>query len=191
MTDTVTQQKPLRADARRNRDRLLAEALQAFDQDGPDACLEEIARRAGVGIGTLYRHFPTRQDLQEAVFLDQAEELRRKGEKLLDNPDPLAGLVSWLRLQLDMGSFKRKLGTAVLCAKLREGSPIQQSYSKGRAVGAVLLQRAKDAGQVRSNVDLGDLLHLVHGIVLITEESPDAAEKVARMFDLIVAGLRP
>lgn len=191
MTEIVTTKRPLRADARRNRERLLTEALQAFDREGPDACLEDIARRAGVGIGTLYRHFPTRLDLQEAVFLDQMEELRRRGVELADDPDPLSALVSWLRLQVDMGSFKRKLGTAVMTAKHREGSPIQECYSRACDAGSVLLQRAKDAGQVRTDVELDDVTRLLHGVVLTGDEVPDNAARVSRLLELIVAGLRP
>lgn len=183
--------RPLRADAQRNRDRLLDVAVRALADGGADVTLEAIAREAGVGIGTLYRHFPTRQDLQEAVFLDQVEELRRRSEELANDPDPLASLVSWLRLQVDMGSFKRKLGTAVMTAKRREGSPIQESYGRACTAGAALLQRAKDAGQVRADVELDDLTRLLHGVVLTADEEPDGNQRMARMFDLIVAGLRP
>lgn len=190
MPDIVTSQRPLRADARRNQERLLAEAREAFNRDGPDACLEDIARRAGVGIGTLYRHFPTRQDLQEAVFLGQAEELGHRADELANDPDPLEGLISWLRLQVDFGCFGRKLGTAVMTAKHREGAPIQQACSQARDRGAVMLRRAQDAGQVRGDVDLGDLLRLLHGMVLATAETPDTSEQVDRMFALVVAGLR-
>src|SRR6266699_4143127 len=92
------QDRPMRADARRNYGRLLAAALAAFSEQGADtASLEEIARRAGVGIGTLYRHFPTRQALLEAVYRDQVEALRARADDLLENAPPADALAEWLR----------------------------------------------------------------------------------------------
>ncbi|MGH8922872.1 MAG: TetR/AcrR family transcriptional regulator, partial [Actinomycetes bacterium] len=141
--------RPLRADARRNRDRLLAAAREAFAEQGGDAALDEIARCAGVGIGTLYRHFPTRQDLMEAAFLDQAQELQAKAVELAADPDPFSALVTWLRAHMVAGARGRSLASTVMCAKHQQGSPINVACTQMAAAGAALLVRAQAAGQVR------------------------------------------
>src|SRR6202167_2768563 len=103
MSETVVRKGPRRADAQHNYDVILATARAAVAERGGDIVLEDIARDAGVGIGTLYRHFPTRQDLLEAAFLDEAVELGEYAEKLAHESDPLAVLVTWLRPQLVFG----------------------------------------------------------------------------------------
>jgi AcrR family transcriptional regulator len=178
-----------RADAQRNYDRLLAVARAAVAERGGDIVLEDIAREAGVGIGTLYRHFPTRQDLLEAAFLDEALELRDRAEELVDEPAELEALVGWLRLQLDFGAHGRSMGAAVMNAKHVEGSEIQLACVAMRASGAVLLERAQAAGFIGEKVDLSDVLRLIHAIVIANEQSPDAAQ-LQRMFDLVIAGIR-
>lgn len=184
--------RPLRADAARNRCKLVEVAHVVFEEDGPDASLETIAKRAGVGIGTLYRHYPTRQALQEAVFLGSAEELRRRAEELVDAPDPLDALVTWLRLQVDFGSLGHNLGAAVMNAKHQEGSEIQVTCAHARDSGDRLLTRAKEAGVVRADVALSDVLRLLHGIVITAGAREDGSqERIDRMFDLVLAGLRP
>ena len=106
---------PMRADARRNRDLLLSAALAAFTEHGADdVSLEEIARRAGVGIGTLYRHFPTRQDLLEAVYRDQVEALCARAADLLGEPSPADALATWLRAMIAFSTTKRSLVTSML-----------------------------------------------------------------------------
>lgn len=190
--NTGPKARPLRADAVRNRCKLVEVAHVVFEQDGPDASLEIIAKQAGVGIGTLYRHFPTRQSLQEAVFLGSAKELRRRAEELVDAPDPMAALVTWLRLQIDFGSLGHNLGAAVLNAKHDEGSEIYLACAQGREAGDRLLTRAKEAGSVRADVVLSDVLRLLHGIVMTAGARDDESQpRMDRMFDLIVAGLRP
>src|ERR1022692_4931729 len=105
---------PMRADARRNRDLLLSAALAAFTEHGADdVSLEEIARRAGVGIGTLYRHFPTRQSLLEAVFRDQVDALARQAEELGRASSPGSALEEWLRAIMAFGRTKQSLNTAL------------------------------------------------------------------------------
>src|SRR5450432_1475305 len=97
-----TTARPLRADAQRNQQRLVSAAMAAFTEHGADdASLEEIARRAGLGIGTLYRHFPTRQALLEAVYQDQIEALRVRADQLLESDSPADALASWLRAMAD------------------------------------------------------------------------------------------
>jgi AcrR family transcriptional regulator len=189
MSEATTTRAPRRADAQRNYDRVLAVAREAVAARGGDIVLEDIARDAGVGIGTLYRHFPTRQDLLEAAFLDEAVELRERAEKLAHEADSLGALVSWLRQQLDFGAHGRSMGAAVMNAKHTEGSEIQLACVAMRESGDVLLKRAQEAGAVRVGVDLPDVLRLIHAIAIANEQAPDPGQ-VQRMFDLLIAGIR-
>src|SRR5580698_8209824 len=110
MSDTVVRKGPRRADAQRNYEIILATARAAVAERGGSIVLEDVARDAGVGIGTLYRHFPTRQSLLEASFLQEAEELRDRAVALADEPEPLEALVAWLRLQMDFGAHGHSMG---------------------------------------------------------------------------------
>lgn len=189
MSQGTAAERPRRADAQRNYERILAVARAAVVERGADIVLEDIARDAGVGIGTLYRHFPTRQDLFEATFLDEAQELRVRAEDLADGPSPLDALVGWLHLQMDFGAHGHSMGAAVMNAKHTEGSAIQQACIGMREAGTVLLHEAQAAGTVRPDVDMGDVLRLIHGVVLVNEQTPDP-DRAARMFDLVIAGIR-
>jgi AcrR family transcriptional regulator len=188
MSQATTTPRRRRADAQRNYERILAVGRAAVAARGDSVVLEDIARDAGVGIGTLYRHFPTRQALFEAVFLDEVEELRERAEGATEDPSPLDALVSWLRLQMDFGAHGRSMGAAVLNAKHTEGTAINLACTDMRNAGTALLRRAQAAGEVRADVDLTDVLRLIHGVVLANEQAPDA-ERVARMFALVIAGI--
>ncbi|HEY5272740.1 MAG TPA: helix-turn-helix domain-containing protein [Acidimicrobiales bacterium] len=188
MTEATATKASRRADAQRNYDRLLVVAREAVAARGADIVLEDIARDAGVGIGTLYRHFPTRQDLLEATFLDEAVELREYAEKLAHEADALGALVSWLRQQIDFGAHGRSMGSAVMNAKHTEGSEINSACVAMRESGDVLLKRAQAAGVVREEVNLLDVLRLIHAIVIANEQSPDP-DQVQRMLDLVIAGM--
>jgi AcrR family transcriptional regulator len=181
--------RPRRADAQRNYERILIVARDAVSRRGADIVLEDVAREAGVGIGTLYRHFPTRQDLFEATFLDEAQELRVRAEDLADGASPLAALAEWLQLQIDFGARGRSMGAAVMNAKHTEGSEIQLACLAMRASGAALLRRAQAAGEVRPGVELAEVLRLIHGLALANEQGPDPV-LATRMFDLVIAGIR-
>lgn len=191
---TVTHQaaarRSRRADAQRNYDRILEVARAAVAEHGGDVVLEDVARTAGVGIGTLYRHFPNRQALLEAVFLDEAEELRARAESLCAAQADCEALIGWLHQQLVFGARGRSMGAAVMNAKHTEGSEIQLACVAMREAGEVLLRRAQEAGQVRPGVELSDLLRLMHGIVAASEQADDP-QMAERMFDLVIAGLRP
>jgi AcrR family transcriptional regulator len=189
MSQVTATKPPRRADAQRNYDRILAVARAAVAERGDDIVLEDIAREAGVGIGTLYRHFATRQELLEAAFLDEAEELRARAEGLVDEPAPLDALITWLRLQLDFGAHGRSMGAAVMNAKHTEGSDIQLACVSMREAGAVLLRRAQAAGEVRPGVEMPDVLRLMHGIVLVNEQAPEDPGRAGRLFDLVIAGI--
>ena len=189
MSQVTATKRPLRADAQRNYDRILAVAREVIAERGADIVLEDIAREAGVGIGTLYRHFPTRQALFEAAFLDEARELRTRAEELADGPSPLDALIDWLHLQMDFGAHGHSMGAAVMNAKHTEGSEIQVACIAMREAGVVLLEQAQMAGEVRQHVDMGDVLRLIHGIILADQQAPDP-ERSARMFDLVIEGIR-
>ncbi|MFC4944262.1 TetR/AcrR family transcriptional regulator [Pseudonocardia sp. GCM10023141] len=187
----VPSARRLRADAQRNYDRLIEAADQAFDEHGAAAALEDIARRAEVSIATLYRHFPTRQDLLEAVFLRIADTLRDQARDLLAADDPFDGFVRWLELHLESGACGHGLAASVMSAKLQDGSVVNTSCQEMKAAGVELMARAQEAGVVRASVDLGDLLLVVHGIVLINEEVPTATDRPRRMLTVVVEGLTP
>lgn len=180
----------MRADARRNYDRLIEVAGAAFDELGAEASLEDIARRAGVGIATLYRHFPTRQDLVEGVFLRIADTLRDQAVELQKAEDPLSAFIEWLRLHLESGACGRGLAASVISAKLQAGTAVNISCVEMKRAGQMLLERAQAAGQVRAGVDLGDLLLVIHGIVLINEQLPSSPDRPERMLAVVVDGLR-
>ena len=189
MSQPTSTARPRRVDAQRNYDRLLAVTRTAVAERGDDIALEDVAREAGVGIGTLYRHFPTRQALFEAAFVDEARELQDRAVTLADTPDAFAALAIWLRLQLDFGSHGHAMGAAVMNAKHVPGSEMQLTCASMRSAGAVLLRRAQDAGEARTGIEMGDVLRLIHGIVLANQHAPEPG-RAERMFEVVIAGLR-
>jgi AcrR family transcriptional regulator len=189
MSEAQVTRSPRRADAQRNHDIILGVARAAVAQRGANIVLEEIARDAGVGIGTLYRHFPTRQDLLEAAFLDEALELRDRAKDLATSESAIAALVSWLRYQMDFGAHGRSMGAAVMNAKHTEGSDIHVACVSMREAGEVLLRRAQESGEVKPDIDLIDVLRLMGGIVMANENAPDP-QRVDRMFDVVISGIK-
>jgi AcrR family transcriptional regulator len=179
----------MRADAQRNYAILLKAARAAVSERGADISLEDIARSAGVAIGTLYRHFPTRQALLEAVFLDETNALKMRAEELASAPVPLDALITWLRLQMDFAARGRSMGAAVMAAKHVPGTSIYDANKSMHEAGEVLVLRARDAGQIRTDVHILDVIRLVYGIALVNEHAsdPDGAN---RMLDLVIAGIR-
>ena len=189
MNEPPPANRPMRADAQRNYASLLNAARVAVSELGADIVLEDVARSAGVAIGTLYRHFPTRQDLLEAVFLDEANALRVHAEELASAPVPLDALMSWLRLQMDFAARGRSMGAAIMAAKHVPGTRIYAANKAMHQAGEVLLLRAQAAGQIRTDVHIIDVLRLVYGIVMVNEQASDP-DGVNRMLDLVIAGIR-
>jgi AcrR family transcriptional regulator len=189
MNDPTQANRRMRADAQRNYASLLTVARAAVTELGGDIVLEDIARSAGVAIGTLYRHFPTRQHLLEALFMDETNELRARAEELAGASVPLNALVSWLRLQMDFAARGRSMGAAIMAAKHDQGTRIYTANEAMHKAGEVLLHRAQAAREVRKDVDIVDVLRLVYGIVLVNEHAsdPDGAN---RMLDLVIAGIK-
>jgi AcrR family transcriptional regulator len=183
--------RPMRADARRNYARLLEAASAAFISRGADdVSLEEIARRAGVGIGTLYRHFPTRQALLEAVYRDQVESLSARAGELLATESPQDALAEWLRAMVKFSSTKRSMITALLATLGTDSELLSACATVIRTAAQALLARGQQAGVVRPDADAGDLIRLVHAVNIATEKAADPGQ-ADRMLALILDGLRP
>ena len=180
--------RPKRADARRNHDRLLAAAREAFTEQGVEASLDDIARRTGVGPGTLYRHFPTREALLAAVYRDDVEALAARAEEMARAYPPAEALAAWLRLQLDYIKYKRGLGAAVKAMLGRDSETLNFCREVMRAALDRLLVAAQEVDAIRGDVDAGDVLRLVHGVGMASEPVPDQAD---RLLSLVLDGLRP
>jgi AcrR family transcriptional regulator len=181
---------PRRADARRNYDKLIAAAAAAFAERGADdVSLEEIARRAGVGIGTLYRHFPARQSLLEAVYKEQVDALEVLAAKLLTAESPGDALAEWMRAFASFGRTKRSM-SAALVATLGKNSEFISACTKVlRDCTDALLERAQQAGAARTDITSADVLRLTHGLIMATDASPSDPEQSDRMLSLVIAGL--
>jgi AcrR family transcriptional regulator len=187
---SASEARPLRADARRNIERLIATAREAFAAEGADAPLDDIARAAGVGSGTLYRHFPTRLALLEAVYRDSVARLCVEGDRLAATEPPAAALVDWLRGFVTVVSEKRGLAAA-LSDEGRAQPLFGECHAMINAAGAALLDRAKDAGAIRQEVPLADLLRMAKAFALAAETSPEGSALAERLLALSMDGLRP
>jgi AcrR family transcriptional regulator len=195
MSDTTTPQqpqvtglaqRPRRADARRNYEKLLTAAADAFAENGTAASLEDIARRADVGIGTLYRHFPTRQDLLEAVYIDEVEEISRKANDLADL-EPWEALVTWLRQFVRYAATKRALADEMMNTMDAEAPVFVSCRTAITAAGDLLLERAQAAGVVRPDTSFIDVGRMVAGIASIRTADPG---QIDRILDVALDGLR-
>ena len=176
----------LRADARQNRARLLAAATEAFAERGADAPLEDIARRAGVGIGTLYRHFPTRLDLQAAVFRSQVEAVCGKADALLAGPTPEQAFSGWMQALAAYLASKRGLSKALIDGLGMDSELMKSCSVTIRDATDRLLTHAQQAGVVRQDVNAMDVMRMVHGVVVSAEKAPD---QVGRLLGFMLDGL--
>ncbi|AZP23500.1 TetR/AcrR family transcriptional regulator [Streptomyces aquilus] len=179
----------MRADARRNYERLLTEARTAFAAHGAEASLEDVARRAGVGIGTLYRHFPNRNALLSAVFEDAVADLLARSRELLADPNPCTALVTWLREIVTHAGEYRGLARALMAVSHDDTSALARCNDPIREAGGALLARAQEAGAVRKDVAIADLLQLTHAIALAAEEAPGDDHLADRLLQLTLRGL--
>jgi len=178
---------PKRADARRNYDRLLAAAAAAFAEHGADdVSLEEIARRAGVGIGTLYRHFPVRQALLEAVYKDQVDGLEVLAGKLLVSESPGAALGQWMRAFIAFGRTKRSLSAALVATIGKESELMSACSMILRGCTETLLCRAQEAGEARPEVRSADIMRLAHALIMATEMTPTDPDQPERLAGLVI-----
>lgn len=178
-----------RADALRNRERVLKAAKAVFSAGGADASLEAVAKRAGVGIGTLYRHFPTREALYEAVYRREVEQLWELAEELKGEAAPVEALRRWLRSNVEFVATKKGMAAALALAV--HGSSDLHAYTFDRLTKAVggLLDRAVEAGEIRSDVSPEDLLRALVGMCYMHDQ-PGWQASVLRLVDVFVDGLR-
>jgi len=182
--------RPRRADARRNYGQLVEQARIAFAESGVNASLDEIARRAAVASGTLYRHFPTRLDLIEAVLAEQVAELVALGRELLTVEDEFDALSTWLRAALAHGLTYRGLSAAVMNSALDRGNDlVSTSHGEIVEVGAALLARARQSGVIIADADVADVLKLVGAIAWAAQDTPDGSAQADRLLALLMNGL--
>jgi AcrR family transcriptional regulator len=178
--------RPLRADAQRNRATLIAAARALFTERGSDASLEEIARRAGVGVGTLYRHFPSRQDLIEAVYVEEVEALCRSAEDCTGGSSWDA-LVHWFDRFVDYVATKKALLQELMATIGQDAQVFRTCHEAIFAAGQPLLDRAKRDGVVRPEVEFLDVIRMVSGVTMIRNADP---EDIRRVLAMALDGLR-
>ncbi len=178
-----------RVDAERNRELLMVAGKAVFAESGANAKLEEIARRADVGIGTLYRHFPNRDSIIEAVYCREVEHLASSAKELAELSDPGDALHEWMRLFIDYIATKKVLASA-LCSTIRGASDLAAS-SGARILEAItlLVSGAAVAGDIRSDIVPGDLLRALAGFTY-GGMGPDWESSARRLVDLLMDGLR-
>lgn len=177
-----------RTDAVRNHERLLEAAKAVFNAGGPDASLEAVARRAGVGIGTLYRHFPTREALFEAVYRREVEHLADLAEQLKGEATPGEALRRWLRSNVEFVATKKGMSAALALAAHKSSELSAYTFDRlSKAVGG-LLDRAAAAGELRADISPEDLLRALVGMCYMNDQ-PGWQASVLRLVDVLVDGL--
>ncbi|MGF7235960.1 MAG: TetR/AcrR family transcriptional regulator [Frankia sp.] len=181
--------RPLRADARRNRARLLDVAVRALSRDGPDVTLEAIAKDAGVGIGTLYRHFPTREALIDAAYRNELDRLCDSVNDLVNEMPPDQALRVWMDRFVDYMTTKRGMGDALRALIASGGDPFSRSRDRLTAAVTTLLRTGASAGTLRSDVTPDDVLVSLSGLSIATADRHDRGQ-VSRLLDLLMDGLR-
>jgi AcrR family transcriptional regulator len=188
-TVPATGSRPLRADAQRNRDRLLDAAVRAFSQQGPDVTLDAIAKDAGVGIGTLYRHFPTREALVEAAYRNELARLCDAAADLLDELPPDQAARAWMDRFVDYMTTKRGMADALRAVIASGGNPFSESRDRLTDTIATLLKAGVATGTLRGDVEPRDVLAGLGGVSLTAGE-PSQRDQAGRLLDLLMDGLR-
>lgn len=189
-SDAAVAKRPLRADAQRNYDRILEVAADAFAESGAHASLDDIACRAGVGPGTLYRHFPNRECLLAAALKESWTNLHHYAEELSAEPDAGRALRSWMiAVARHMGAYGG-LPESVADALRNTESPLGQSCSLAIDSTGMLLAKAKEAGVVRADVTSDDLLVIANSLAWTAEKKGRSLDDVPRLLDIFLAGLR-
>ncbi|MGW1069885.1 TetR/AcrR family transcriptional regulator [Streptomyces aureus] len=187
----MTQVKPMRADARRNYDRLLKEAAAAFAEHGERASLDDIAKRAGVGSGTLYRHFPTRQALLEAVYVDAIDAIAVRADELAAELAPGEALVEWMN-ELAAGMIQVRGLKALLGSAMADGGAevLARCGSSVKEAAVRLVGEAQREGTLRGDVEPIEVLRLAHGVASASELGGGDAVHIRRYLSLLTEGLR-
>ncbi|OWW05442.1 TetR family transcriptional regulator [Rhizobium sp. R72] len=181
--------QPLRADARRNRDKLIEIAAAAFAESGVETSLEDIARRAGVGIGTLYRHFPTREHLVEVVYRRELEGLATAARELAANHPPDDALEEWMRRFVGYIAAKRGMAGSLKILMDSNASLFADGSGILREAADGLLRTAANQGFIRNDIDTTDLLHALSSIYSLPA-SPEWRDRSNRLIGLLMDGLR-
>jgi AcrR family transcriptional regulator len=178
-----------RADAVRNRDRVLEAARIVFSAGGPEGSLEAVARAAGVGIGTLYRHFPTREALYDAVYRREVEQLAELAERLKQEAQPIPALRQWMHSIVKLVATKKGMSAALALTAYKNPDLLSFSFERlTRAVGA-LLHRAAAAGEIRDDISPEDVIRALVGMCYL-HEGPGWQKSVLRLVDVFIDGLR-
>jgi AcrR family transcriptional regulator len=179
-----------RADAQRNRERILEVAKQEFARAGANASLEEIAKKAGVGPGTLYRHFPTREELLVAVYRSEMEKLATAERTLADTLPPVEALRAWLLLFVDAVAAKQLIAPALNTLIENPKKVLEASHAQMHAALRALVKRAIKSGDIRKDLDPIDLLRALVGVANVAT-SPDWQQSARRLVEILILGARP
>ncbi len=188
-TPEITDRKP-RSDGLRNRERILEVAKEAFTRWGADTSLEDIAKQAGVGVGTLYRHFPAREELLQAVYRSELEKLAAVGRKLAEEMPPIEALRAWLLLFVDAIAAKQLIAPAVNTLVGDPKKVFAASYAQIHEAIRSLVKRAIKNGDIRRDLDPIDLLRALVGVANVAT-SPDWQQSAKRLVDILISGSRP
>ena len=190
--NSMSRRRPQRADALRNREHLLGVARQVFAAEGLNVPIDDVAKRAGLGIGTVYRHFPNKEALFEAIILDQLESFLEEAAALQADSEPEGALVQFLELYLAAGAAKREFVEAL--RRTGRGpqppAPIRAAFKKIRGALKRLLVRAQRGGTIRSDVGVEETLALLHGVSAAGLTYTGPAERRPRIWNVVLDGLR-
>lgn len=187
--NTESAGRKLRADALRNRERLIDVAKAAFADLGPDVSLEEIARRAQVGIGTLYRHFPSRDAIVEAVYRREVQQLSDAAQRLIESHPPAVALREWLKLLVDYMATKRVIAPALGAMSGGAKELYESSGQLIRAAVTLLVERAVASGAIRADVEPEDLMQALSAFASGVG-APGWAARSLRLIDVMMDGLQ-
>jgi AcrR family transcriptional regulator len=183
-------QRTPRADAQRNRDRVLEVAKEAFTRSGADASLDDIAKQAGVGAGTLYRHFPSREALIEAVYRTEVEKLAAAERKFADSMTPIEALRAWMLLFVDYIATKKIIAPALNTLVGGQSKVFEASHNQIWEAIRALVKRAIKSGDIRKDLDPIDLLRALIGVSNVAS-SPGWQQSARRLVDILITGSRP
>jgi AcrR family transcriptional regulator len=179
-----------RADAQRNRDRVLEVAREAFTRLGADASLDDVAKQAGVGAGTLYRHFPTRDELLKAVYRSEVEKLASAEQKFAETMPPMEALRAWMLLFVDYIAKKKIIAPALNNLVGGPSKVFEASHDQLWEAIRALVKRAIKSGDIRKDLDPIDLLRALIGVANVAT-SPDWQQSARRLVDILITGSRP
>ena len=179
-----------RSDAQQNRERILAAARKAFTKSGANASLEDVAKQAGVGIGTLYRHFSSREELLKAVYNNATEKLAKAGQEFAETLTPVEALRAWMMLFIDFIAEKQIIAPALNALVDDPRKLIEASYSQTWRTVRALVKRAVKSGDIREDLDAIDLLRALVGVANIAT-TPDWKKSARKLVDILILGSRP